>query len=148
MDKSIQKTAVKKASYEDFLEGSPNYRKFEGNRQGKEIFENILSREENLIAMVEAAERGKPALSACISEVETYYEEKQIKEFDLTDNFTKQGLGRMVRTALEPFGYQPAGQKDMPRQMGVKYVTSASTYKLTGRPRLKVVKTIQEVIHE
>ncbi|MBE5982108.1 hypothetical protein ACOAOT_00010 [Lacrimispora sp. AGF001] len=131
-----------KATYQEFIESNPNYRKYEFNKEAREIFENILSKDTNIISMIEASETGKPALTACVLEIENYYDNSPVKEFDLEDNFTKQGLGRMVKKILEPFGYTVVGQKDMPKALNTRYVVSASTYKLTETPKLKIVKTI------
>lgn len=133
-----------KASFTDFINNNSNYIKFQNNSEAKFIFEQILSKDENIIAMIDVSELGKPALSACVLEVEEFYDNSATKEFDLTNGFTKQGLGRMVKTILEPFGYEVCGQKDMPKSLGTKYVTSASVYKLTGKQKLKIVKTIVE----
>jgi hypothetical protein len=52
--------------------------------------------------------------------------------FDLTNNFTKQGLGMMVKIILEPFGYLTRTQKDIPKSYNTKFVKSATMYKKNG----------------
>jgi hypothetical protein len=64
--------------------------------------------------------------------------------FNLLDGFTKQALGRMVKTILDPFGYRPNKQKDMPKAIGAKFVTSATTYKFEGNATMKVVRKIEK----
>ena len=105
-----------KATFADFIRNAPNYNRFENNKQAQYIFENILSDDSNIIAMIDVSESGKPALCACINQVEEYYLSQQIPLldpdlFDLRDNYTKQALGTMVKVILEPFGYQPSSQK-------------------------------------
>ena len=134
-----------KATFNDFITNAPNYKKYDGDATAIYIFENILSRDENIIAMIDTSESGKPALSACITEVENYFLSLNNSFFDLNDDFAKQALGRMVKVILEPFGYLPKSQKDMPKACNSKFVKSAMTYKLTGPASMKVIRTIVEV---
>lgn len=133
-----------KATFTDFIIQNVNCKKFTGDSEAMHIFENILSRDENIIAMIDASKAGKPALAACLCEVETYYKGRHAPSFILTDGFTKQALGRMVKTVLEPFGYQPDKQKDMPRGIAAEFVTSAMTYKFSGNATMKIVHKIEE----
>lgn len=134
-----------KATFKDFIVNAPNYKKYAGDATAIHIFENILSKDENIIAMIDTSESGKPALSACITEVENYFLCQNNPLFDLNDDFAKQALGRMVRVILEPFGYLPKSQKDMPKFCNSKFVRSAMTYELTGPASMKVIRTIVEL---
>lgn len=136
-----------KATFNDFITNAPNYKKFNGNSEAEYIFNNILSRDDNIIAMIDLSNNNinLPALCASITEIENYYSSKTNPIFDLKDNFTKQALGTMVRIILEPFGYQTKSQKDVPKAYGSKFVKSAKTYELTGTPTMKVVRIITEV---
>jgi len=133
-----------KASFEDFIAQNQNCKKYEGNSQAIHIFNEILSRDENIIAMIDASNNNKPALSACLNEVECYYKKLDNPIFLLTDDFTKQAVGRMVKTILEPFGYQPAIQKNMPKTSSPEFITSAMTYKYVGNETMRVVRKIEE----
>ena len=140
-----------KATFEDFIKLAPNYNKFDGNAQARHIFEKILSNDDNIIAMIDVSEAGKPALCACLKQVEDYYLDQQIPLldpdlFDLRDNFTKQALGTMVKIILEPFGYQPSSQKNIPKKYQAKFVVSAMTYQKTGPASMRVVRRIEENI--
>jgi len=88
--------------FDDFLNVNPIYREFEHNPVAIEIFKR-LSEAQNVQKMIWAINSGKPALSGCISVIELRYEEQT--SFDLTDGFTKDCLGAMVKVILEPFGY-------------------------------------------
>lgn len=134
-----------KSTFNDFIQKAPNYKKFDGNADAIHIFENILSKDENIIAMIDISEAGKPALCACLSEIENYYLCQSSPIFDLTDNFTKQALGTMVRIILEPFGYLTKSQKDIPKSYQSKFITSAMTYARTGIATMKVVRRIEEI---
>ena len=79
-----------KATFNDFITNAPNYKKYDGDATAIYIFENILSRDENIIAMIDTSESGKPALSACITEVENYFLSLNNSFFDLNDDFAKQ----------------------------------------------------------
>ena len=133
-----------KAVFKDFIVQNPTCKKFEGNAEAEHIFKEILSKDKNIYDMILAARSDKPALSGCITEIEAYYDSSGAKEFDLTDRFTRQALGRMVKTVLDVFGYRPAEQKDMPRALKTKYVASGHTYKRTGTPKMKIVITSEE----
>lgn len=133
-----------KASFNDFIVQNPNCKKFAADPEAKHIFEKILSKDENIIDMIDASKAKKPALSACVKEVEAYYKSISSPSFDLTNDFTKQALGRMVKTVLEPFGYQPHSQKDMPKNCSAEFVTSAMTYMFVGNASMKVVQRIEE----
>ena len=134
-----------KATFNDFIKKNPNCKKFDGNTEAIHIFENILSTDNNIIAMIDVAEEGKPALSACLEEVESYYRIQSSPTFDLQDNFTKQALGNMVRVVLEPFGYLPKSQKNIPKRFNPEFVMSATVYARTGPYTMCVVKHIEEV---
>lgn len=134
-----------KATFNDFIKKAPNYKKFDQNPDAIFIFENILSKDENIIGMIDISETGRPAICACINEIELYYTSQTNSTFDLTDNFTKQALGTMVRIVLEPFGYLAQKQKDIPKSYNTQFVTSATTYSKTGPATMKVVRTITEI---
>ena len=134
-----------KATYDDFIKKAPIYKKFLTNTEAIHIFESILSDDNNIIAMIDISEAGKPALCACLSEIEGYYDSQASPSFDLRDNFAKQALGTMVRVILEPFGYLTKIQKDVSRSYRAKYITSATSYEKTGPASMKVVRRIEEV---
>jgi len=134
-----------KSTFNNFIQDSPKYKKFDGNADAIHIFNNIISKDETIIAMIDISEAGKPALCACLLDIEDYYANQTHPVFDLTDNFTKQALGAMVKTVLKPFGYEPKSQKDIPRSYNAQYVTSASTYAETGPATMRVVKRIEQI---
>lgn len=134
-----------KATFNDFIQNAPNYKKFDGNVEAIHIFETILSDEQNIISMIDISEVGKPALCACLSQVENYYQNQSSPIFNLTDNFTKQALGTMVRVILEPFGYLTKSQKNIPKSFNPQFVTSSMTYAKTGPATMKVVRRIEKI---
>lgn len=137
-----------KASFNDFIIMAPKYKKFEKSTDAKFIFENILSRDENIFSMIDLSELNKPALCACVNEVENFFCEKNNTDFDLNDNFTKQALGTMVKVILNPFGYKPKvtnNQKEIPKSYNSRYLRSATVYELSGNPKLKVIRMIKPV---
>lgn len=133
-----------KATFNDFLSENPNCSKFAGNTDALYIFD-LLSKDESIINMVDASEAGKPALSACVKEIEEFFDNQQNPSVDLTDGFTRTAIGRMVKTILAPFGYEPTVQKDLPKAVRGKYFTSASCYEKTGTASMRIVRTIEEV---
>lgn len=133
-----------KATFNDFLKENPNCSKFANNPDAIAIF-NILSKEENIIAMIDASNAGKPALSACVSEVESFFDNSNNPTIDLRDGFTRTVIGRMVKSILAPFGYEPSIQKDLPKATPAKYFTSASCYEKTDTASMRIVRTIEEI---
>ena len=133
-----------KSTFIDFLSSSPIYKNICDTPEAQHIFENILSKDANIIAMIDAIEANKPALSGCIQEVEDYHRQQSPSTFDLQHRSFRNALGTMVKVVLEPFGYQKYSQKRLPkRQSGI--IVSASTYALTGQATLKVVRKIERV---
>ena len=132
-----------KTTYEDFLDEYSYRERFEHDMMAKGIFE-ILAQDENIIAMIEYSEAGKPALAACVNQIEAFFEQGGAKGFDLSVDFNKQCVGRMVKTILRPFGYETHIQKSMPKTLESKHFRSATSYQKTGTALLKVVKTIVE----
>ena len=133
-----------KTTFGNFFDKYHMYKHFNDNMEAKYIFNKILSKKENLIEMVGLSELGKPALSACIKEVEEYSSSINNPEFDLTNQYTKQALGTMVKAVMKPFGYESKKQKDIPKSYNTKFIKSAMVYQLTGKPVLKVEKRIVE----
>ncbi len=133
-----------KATFDDFLAENPNCSKFKGNPGAVDVF-NILSKDKNIIAMIDASKAKKPALAACVVEIETFFESQTNPTFDLTDEFTRTCVGRMVKSVLAPFGYKVTVQKDLPKASNAKYFTSASCYEKSGIATMKVIRTIVEV---
>jgi len=134
----------KKTTFEDFFDKHPIYKPFNNNLEAKYIFNNILSKDNNIIKMVSLSEHGKPALSACVNDIEEYYSSITNPNFELKDNYTKQALGTMVKAILKPFGYESKTQRDIPKYYNTKYIKSATVFQLTGKPVLKVEKRIVE----
>lgn len=132
-----------KATFSDFLAENPNCSKYDGNPDAIAIFD-LLSKEDNIIGMIDASEAGKPALSACVDEIEAFFDNQQNPTVDLKDGFTRTAVGRMVKSILAPFGYEVTVQKDLPKAYKGKYFTSASCYAKTGTATMKVTRTITE----
>lgn len=78
--------------------------------------------------MMEISESEKPALAACVREIEDYYDNLSDPKIDLNDDFTKKMIGRMVKAILLPYGYQVDKQRDMPKKYPSKYFATASSY--------------------
>ena len=135
---------IMKATFTDFLSSSPIYKNICDTPEAQNVFENILSTDKNIIAMINAIEANKPALSGCIQEVQNYYRQQNSSTFDIQQRRYRTALGTMVKIVLEPFGYQKFSQKRLPKRQG-GIIVSASTYVLTGQPTLKVVRKIEPV---
>lgn len=135
-----------KATFADFINQNPNCSKFDGNADAMLIFE-FLSREPAIIQMIEASDAEKPALTPLVVHLEQLLLGIKNPTISFDDNFTKQAVGLMVKTILEPFGYVPWKQKDLPKSAGSTQFRSASVYRRdpTKKASMRVVKHIEEV---
>ena len=133
-----------KAVYEDFLKDNPNCSKFAYNPDAKKIFD-FLSSDDMIILMIESCEQGKPALSGCVNELETFFDGMPAPSVNFRDDFNRQVVGRMIKTILEPFGYLVTKKKDISREKKAKYFKSASCYAKLGEATMHIVKRIEPV---
>ena len=132
-----------KATYNDFLAANPNCTGFSSNSDAIAVFD-FLNQDEIIIKMIDYSQLGKPALAACVSDLEAFVDALPHSAVSLSDGFTRTVIGRMVKAVLEPFGYLPTAQKAFPKSCGAKHFTSASCYSLSGPATMKVVKRIVE----
>jgi len=135
------------ATFEDFISQNPNCKKYEADDDMRDIFD-FLSQEYVLTQLIDACEAGKPALSPVVENVEHFFMDLSKEHtHSLDDNFTKQAIGLMVKTILEPFGYEVWKQKDLPKNSRATKFQSASAYRFSHlAPRtMKVVKRIEEI---
>jgi len=134
-----------KATFDDFIRQSPNCKKFEGNADAMLIFE-FLSRDLGIILMIEASDAEKPALTPWAKHIEHLLLDIKNPSISLDDAFTRQAVGLMVKTILEPFGYGVWKQKDLPKGAESTKFQSASVYRRT--PGLKVTMRVAKYIEE
>jgi hypothetical protein len=135
------------ATFEDFIAKNPNCKKFENDDDMQNIF-YFLSQSFVLIQLIDASEAGKPALSPIAENVEHFFiDPNKEHQNTLDDNFTKQAVGLMAKTILEPFGYVVWKQKDLPKSSRATKFQSASVYRFSHfAPRtMKVEKRIVEI---
>ncbi|MDR0863769.1 MAG: hypothetical protein LBO74_02400 [Candidatus Symbiothrix sp.] len=133
-----------KATFEDFITHNPVCGKFADDSDAKQVFE-IMSYDRNIIAMVDASEAGKPALSVVVSEIEDYFNETACEIFTFYDVFVKNTVGRMINTILSPFGYQSNIQKNLPTNCQSLYFKSGTCYVYEGDATMRIVKIIEEI---
>jgi hypothetical protein len=135
------------ATYEDFLVQNPNCKKFTDDKEMRYTFE-MLSWDYMLVQLLEASDFGKPAISPIVENIEHVFmspEEGHINKLD--DNFTKQAVGLIVKTILDPFGYKVWKQKDLPKKSRAEKFTSASVYRFDSLAKrtMRVRKVIEEI---
>jgi hypothetical protein len=136
------------ATYNDFITQNPNCRKFENDDDMQNVF-GFLSQDFIIVQMIDASEAGKPALAPVAVNVEHFFADpNKSHDNSLDDNFTKQAVGLMIKTVLEPFGYTVWKQKDLPKSINATKFQSASTYRFDVlAPRsMKIVKRVEEII--
>lgn len=133
-----------KATFSDFIFDNLNCSGFESNPDARAVFE-LLSEDRNIIAMIDACENGKPALSACAEEIEKFLSLKENPTMDLRDTFTKTVIGRMIKSILAPFGYLPNKQNYISKNIQVVFFTSGMCYQKKGEATMHIVKKIEEL---
>jgi len=131
-----------KTSFKEFFKENQIYNGFENDAVAKYVFDSILSKDENIIAMIECNDAGEPALCGCIFEIEQYCTINNQSKFNLSNDFAKQALGRMVRSVLLPFGYESKSQKRIPNKYNSVYVKSAKTFSKIKPAVLRIEKKI------
>ena len=135
--------------YEEFLKSYPTYRCVSDNPEMKYIFEEILSRDENVIKMYNAVQGDKPALAAVVDEIERYYDQLKTPHITLANSergiLTKRAIGSMVAMIMRDLGYTSNGQRYLPYTCSRKYYVCGSVYKKTLPARLRVVVSLEVV---
>jgi len=129
-----------KATFNDFISQNPNCSKFDGISDAIAIFD-FLSKDDNIIAMINASEAGRPALAACVKDLEAYFDHLPNPTINFNDGFTRTVVGRMNKTILSPFGYEVTVQRDLRKANRGKYFSSASCYEKNGAATMKVIRT-------
>lgn len=135
------------ATYDDFLTQNPNCKKFTDDEDMIYTF-NMLSQDVILVQLLEASDFGKPAISPVVENIEHVFSDLGKQHANtLNDNFTKQAVGLMVKTILEPFGYSVWKQKDLPKSSRATKFQSASVYRRdpAKTATMRVAKYIEEV---
>ena len=93
------------ATYNDFLNQNPNCKKFTDDEDMIYTFD-FLSQDFVLVQLLEASDAGKPALAPIVENIEHIFADPSKEHANtLDDNFTKQAIGLLIKTILEPFGY-------------------------------------------
>ena len=135
------------ATFEDFIKQNPVCRKFEHDDDMRNIF-SFLSRNYIIIQLIDACEAGKSAITPVVANIEHFFVDMNKEHMNtLDDTFTKQAVGLMIKTILEPFGYEVWKQMNLSRNIGATKFVSASTYKFNpNAPQsMKVEKCIVEI---
>ena len=132
-----------KATFKDFLEENPMYQSLSNNRDARKIFD-FLNENENIFGAIKFSKMKKPALMASVEEIETYIDKRgENATIDLKEDFNRQGVGKMQKTILAPFGYTPI--KNSQKSFKAKYFRTASCYELTDRnAKMKIAVVVNE----
>ena len=140
-----------KETFEDFIYQNPNCKSLADSVEAREIFD-ILNDDEHIIAAIDASENNLPALTPSVYDIETWIANKNLAQkctlFDLDVDWNRQAVGRMQKTILRAFGYEPiaGSNKILPQSSGARFFKTAACYAKTGVATMKVVKRIEEVL--
>ncbi len=125
-----------KATYEKFIEENQVCKNLADNRDAKAIFE-ILNRNEQIYDAISASDRGRPALAPNVDLLEEYINSRgEATTFDLSSTFHRTAVGRMEKTILKPFGYEPS---NVQKSLIAGHFKSASCYEYVGNEEMKLV---------
>jgi phage FluMu protein Com len=122
-----------KANYSNFLnENRKCGRDLKTNDTAKALF-TLLSKDQNIISMIDAADAGKPAISPVVLVVESYCDKHPSSDFDLANGQRRTVVGCMIKTILSRFGYEPVKpasrtQKELSRAIGAEHFVSGTCY--------------------
>jgi len=132
-----------KATFEKFLEENSMYKSLENNRDARKIFD-ILNENENIYGAIKFSQMNKPALMASVVEIETYIDNRgENAKFDLKEDFNRQGVGKMQKNILAPFGYTPIPNSQ--KSFNAKYFRTASCYEFTNsNAKMKIAVVVSE----
>lgn len=133
-----------KATFADFLADNTNCSGFSANPDAIAIFD-FLNQDENIIKMIESADRGRPALAGCLIELMEFYNGLNAPTIDFEDGFTRTVVGRMAKAVLKPFGYLPTVQRPLPKEFSETPFSSASCYKPSGPATMRIVKRVESI---
>jgi hypothetical protein len=123
LNAATERSAVMKATFSDFISQNPICKMFESDEVMREIFD-FLSKGFIIAQMIAMSEAGKPALAPVARDIEQIF----LDYGQALDNFTKRAIGRMVKTILEPFGYNAYTQKNLPKSSNSANFQTASVY--------------------
>ena len=135
------------AAFTDFIRQNPNCKKFENDEVMQDVFD-FLSQDFIIIQMIDMSEAGKPALAPVAENVEHFFMDiSKTYVNTLDDTFTKQAVGLMVKTILDPFGYAVWKQKNLPKSVNAAKFQTASVYRrdITKTATMRVAKHIEEI---
>ena len=111
-------------NFHEFIAMNPIYKAYASSKTAEEIY-GYLSQLETIDNMIAANNNGRPALYGAQAHIEQNFADRP--DFLLTERRVKQCVGTMVRVILEPLGYEPSLQRDLPRAES-QYFTSARYY--------------------
>ena len=131
-----------KPSFDSFVTSFPTNKVIQHSSTAKHIYDEIIWDDDVRIKFVEASENGRPALSACAKQVEDYCLNDPTCDLDLSNDTVKQTIGRMVKTAMLPFGYTTKNKSRLSLELNLQFFVTAMNYEYTGGETQKVVKQI------
>lgn len=123
-----------------YLEEYPIYRRLTNDKLFTELFAE-MGKPENLLAMIEACERNRPALEGVLSLLNNERFDNLFQEARPDRDYVKKGVGSAAYFFIKPFGYKKTDQKSLSKS---KYFRSAMCFILDKKekPKYKLVKTV------
>ena len=134
-----------KPTFSSFVSSFPTNKVVEHSSTARHIYDDIIWDDSVRIKFVEASENNRPALSVCAKQIEDYCLNDPACDLDLTNDTVKQTSGRMVKTAIIPFGYTTKNKSRLSSELNLQFFVTAKNYEYTGGETQRIVKKIVDL---
>ena len=124
-------------SLERFTEWYPRYREAFKDPVYRELYDYLAS-PQNIYAMSQACEAGKPALSGVVKDLERKFSGR----FDFDNPMNRRMIGSMIKEIIYDFGYRRKGQRLVSNS---SYFSTASYYEWVEEQAKKTVCGLFEI---
>lgn len=138
-------------TFSDFLNEPHRYKNICNNLEMEHIFVKILSRENNVIKMVNAIHHNITPIAICVAEIEAYVDSIPNSSITFDRNVDavkadncRQAVGAMIAFILKPFGFEKikGGNRPIPAEYKGKHFFSGARYSKTGSATLTIEQKI------
>lgn len=138
-------------TFDDFLKAYPRYTKYCRGTVLENAFNDIVSKEANIIKMIQVIQNGVTPISIIAKEIEQYVSSHPDETVTLDRNVDekradtcRQAIGAMIATVISPFGYEKIKGQNRPIPLAYKgdFLSTGATYQKTGTATMQIVLTI------
>lgn len=132
-------------TFEGYIKSDKKMNKIADNEDAKKIFD-YLCLPKCVYNMIIFSKIGLPAITGIAKELEDLYGNS--KTFPLSNDRSKQVIGKMISYILSFYGYSPvvvkSNEKRLRKFVGARYFKSSSVYQKTHKASLIIKLEIEE----